>query len=292
MLEVDAPGAVDIIVKIAREAERNAKPQEITVGARRYLVYPDKTIKSLEALGDAPVLAVASVKIFEAKSFIDYVNAHKIAGRTKLFGVYALNESAFAATIDYHGDNASKGGAGFGDHEVTFALVKSPEWQAWLEWNGKAMAQEQFAEFIEDNMADIVSPDPAALLDVAQLLKGKKTVTFKSGRNLANGAVQFEYAETIETTGGQSRRDDSMEVPGQFVLQLVPFGGDVGIEIKARLRYRIDNQGKLSFHYKLDRPHKVVEASFIRTREKIEQETKLPVLIGSATIPTLTTSVS
>lgn len=283
-LEIDAPCAVDIIVKIAREAERNAKPQEISVGARRYLIYPDKTIKSLEELGDAPARPRAVVNLFEAGSFIDYVRRFMVAGHTRLFGVYNLSESSFSAIIDYHGDTQSKIPAGFGDHQVKLALVKTPEWSAWLEQNKKAMSQSQFAEFIEDNMADIVAPDPATLLDVAQLLQGKKTVQFKSGRNLRNGAIQFEYSESIETTGGAQRRDDSMQVPAEFTLQLVPFGGDVGVEVKARLRYRIANNGELSFHYILDRPHKVIETAFIRTREKIEQETGLNVLIGSASV--------
>lgn len=225
----------------------------------------------------------AEVTVYDVPSFIAYVKSHAVAGQTHLFGDASETEAECSATFDYHSvaQGGEHGTANWGNHTATLNLRVTPEWLRWLSNNNRLFTQVDFAEFIEDNLADILKPDAAEILDIAQFLVGKKTVTFKSGRNLSNGAVQLEYSEQIDAT---SRKDDSMQVPSRIVLGLAPFVGAPVAQISARLRFRIGQNGLLSFQYVLDRPFKILEAGFNAAVAEIEKGTGLKVHRGHAAI--------
>ncbi len=256
------------------------------VSSTGLLVFPDKTIRSLEAFAHMPKRKRAGVSLYEAKSFIDYIKAHKVSESTHLFGMANELGGSFTAVIDYHqkigATTDQVGQAGWGDHRAVLNLCTTPEWKRWVESNGKAMTQEAFAEFLEDNVTDIINPDGATLIEIAQLLVGKKGATFRSGKNLKTGAIDFQYSEQIEAQAG--RRDDTMQVPDRFTLGICPFVGAHGVEVSVRLRFRISDSGKLTFIYLLDRPHKIIEAAFNATRAEIETATELSVHLGTAQI--------
>lgn len=233
-----------------------------------------------EHLAKSPKRQRAAVELYDAGSFIDYLQRFKIASQSVVFGKASETGGAFKAIIDYHSAESAdaKGSANWGEHICRLILAATPEWQRWIQQNNQGMTQEKFAEFIEDNAADIVTPDAALLLDMVQFLEGKKDVTFKSGRNLRTGAIELNYTEQIaETTG---RRDDRAELPGRIIVKLMPFVGTASVEIVARLRFRVSDSGKVTFHYILDRPFKVLEAAFTAICSRIEAETTIPVMLG------------
>lgn len=252
---------------------------------------------------DNPRRKRAKVSLVETLSFINYVNAHKIAGTTHLFGRATERGAGFTAVLDYHdveqtpvknapadgSEPTVSGGTGkvlahFGEHVATLELVVTPEWSRWVDHNSKLMPQEQFAEFIEENLNDIVHPHAADVLEMAQGLQGRRDVAFKSGKNLRDGAINLEYTETITLQGTTNRRDDSFRMPDKMTLGIVPFVGASGIEIEARIRFRIDASGKLFFAYVLNRPYKVIEEAFTLARSEIEERTGIDVALGSAAI--------
>lgn len=271
---------------IASIARSSVAPTKMSDPANTDLViFADKQIKSLEVFADRPRRKRATVSLYEAASFIDYVKAHKLIGGTHLFGHSNEKGGSFCAIIDYHATNIPGGVVGdanWADHFVNLALLPTPEWNRWIENNEQIMSQEKFAEFLEDNLNDIVNPVAADLLEIAQLLTGKKGVTFKSGRSLRTGMIDFQYSEEIAVGGG--RTNESMEVPSTFTLGICPFVGANGVELTARLRFRISDSGKLSFMYLLNQPHKVVEEAFSAIRKDIEEATQLKVHLGSAQI--------
>lgn len=278
------------IIAIAREAGvlSASRPEFKTIAGRECLVTQSGQITPLvlpEKLLDHPVRKRAHVSTYEPASFSDYVNRHKVSGATVLFGQATETAAGFAAILDGHGAGEI-GKAGFGEHTASLTLMITPEWKRWVEKNEKFMTQQQFAEHIEDNLLDIVEPAPADLLEVAQGLAGMKNITFKSGRNLKDGAIKFELIETIEIAGStqNTRRDATFSVPDKFKLQLVPFVGAAGVEIEARLRFRIGNDGAVSFAYILNRPYKVIETAFTVTCEEVEKETGIPVILGTGQI--------
>lgn len=269
--------------EVASLAIRSVTPLllDTTKPAASILTYADKSIICLEKYQPAPWRKRARVVLCETKSFIEYLKKHKLEGRTLVTGEASPKGGSFSAVVDYHGDGKA-GEPGWGEHNVTLNLVVTPEWKRWLDANRNPMSQEAFAEFLEDNLTDIAEPAAAELLEVAQMLTGKKGAQFKSGKNLQNGAIDFQYTETIEVGGG--RRDDKMTVPDHFVIELCPFIGALGVKIKARLRFRISDTGKLAFFYILDHPDKIVDNAFQAARDMIAAETGLGVHMGSAAV--------
>jgi uncharacterized protein YfdQ (DUF2303 family) len=281
------PENIPAIIAVAREAGAAGvnKPELHTIEGRPCLVTQQGAITPLvlaEKHLDTPRRKRAKVALYEAASFIDYLNRHKIAGATHIFGRATETAAGFSAVIDYHG--AADGRAAWGEHHVALTMEITPEWARWMKFNATYLPQQAFAEFIEDNLLDIVEPDPATLLEVAQGLQGMKNVQFKSGRNLKDGAVKFELVETIELSGSTQRRDATFSVPDKFKVALVPYVGANGVEIEARLRFRIGNDGSVSFAYILNRPYKVIETAFNVTCEDIEKGTAIKVLLGAGVI--------
>jgi uncharacterized protein YfdQ (DUF2303 family) len=285
-----------VIIAVAREAEANKVPRSINIDDGKFLILPSGSLVAMEKHQSRPRRKRATVGLYEARSFIDYVNLHKAPGETHLFGKATELGGSFTAVLDYHAANLnvpqkgdtpgqfSEGISNWGDHKVTFTLETTPEWARWVANSGKLMPQEAFAEFIEENMADITMPYAGDILDMAQGLVGRKGVQFKSGRNLKDGSIKLEYVETIDVQGTCSRRDDAFKVPDSFQLAIVPFVGASSVAIEARLRFRIGTDGKLSFAYLLNRPYRLIEEAFNATRADIEVQTGIKVMLGSATV--------
>jgi uncharacterized protein YfdQ (DUF2303 family) len=278
---------IPAIIAVAREAGAAAvnRPTIEIIEDRSCLVQLNGVITPLvlaEKHLDTPRRKRARVSFYEEASFSDYILRHRIPGATHLFGVATETAAGFTAILDYHGTGDGK--PAFGEHQAALKLEITPEWARWIAQNSKFMSQQAFAEHIEDNLLDIIDPEPATLLEVAQGLQGMKNVAFKSGRNLRDGAIKLEYVETIEVSGTTSRRDASFQVPEKFTIQVVPFVGANGVEIEARLRFRVGQDGGLSFAYILNRPYKVIEAAFNATREDIEKATGIKVLLGTGAI--------
>ena len=287
-----APAARDnlsAVIAVSREAGRADanRPDVYTIEGRQCLVSPAGVITPLvlpDRHLEAPRRIAARASFYECASFCAYINAHRRPGFTTLFGVATETSAGFSAVIDYHG--AAAAGAAvpaWCEHVAGLTMQITPEWARWMNKNAQFMPQQAFAEHIEDNLLDIIDPSPAELLEVAQGLSGMKNVSFKSGRNLRDGAIKLEYVEQIEISGSTTRRDSTTRVPATFRLGIVPYIGAAGVEIEARLRFRIGNDGSLSFAYVLNRPYKVIETAFAVTREEIEKATALPVHLGTVT---------
>jgi uncharacterized protein YfdQ (DUF2303 family) len=284
----------DAVAQIVRQA--NELKHISSVGAENLLVFADKTIVPMEKYAPLPRRKRAKVALSDAQSFSRYAREHWEPGSV-IFARADENGGAFSAVLDYHqvtgpgevtgsideGNLAvtrASGTPGWGDHRADFVLAVTPEWSRWLSYNRKELKQTQFAEFLEDNRADVIEPAGITLLEIAQTLQVKSEVSFKSGLRLSNGQVQLNYVEEIQGRGGV---DGTLAIPETFKLALAPFVGmSAKYEVSARLRYR-QNQGKLTFEYQLDRPHKVVEAAFKELRDVIEKETGSVVLLGALT---------
>jgi uncharacterized protein YfdQ (DUF2303 family) len=288
MNDINIPAIINAATELG--AVKNQKPEVKIINGIECLVKPNGEVVPLvvsEKHLERPKRKRATASIYETVSFIDYVNRHKITGRTHIFGVATELGGGFTAILDYHNEEpkgeitvAPGEAPGWGQHVAQLELATTPEWKRWVTNNNKSLSQEAFAEHIEDNQLDIVEPAAADILDMAQLLQGKKTVTFKAGKNLRNGTVQLEYSEQIDA----GRRDDAMVIPDRFKLGIIPFVGAFGVEIEGRIRFRIGDGGKLTFSYLLNRPYKVIEDAFKHTRHQIEAETGIKVMLGSATI--------
>lgn len=241
-------------------------------GSIPFVTVPDGyRSENLEKLLAAPSRLRGVITLNDAASFIAVVNDHK-GPQTRLFS--SISPPSFTAVF-----NANVGEQpGWGDHRASYTAPLAPEWVTWNRMNGNKVDQVAFAEFIENNMPDIVEPDGATLLTIANTFEAKKKANFASAQKLGNGETQFTYEETIEGTAQKG----AVRVPEQFVIAIPVFENGDSWRVEVRLRYRIADAGKLTLWYELVRPHKTIEAAVKELRESIARETSLHVLNGKA----------
>lgn len=230
------------------------EPKHLT-GGRPFAVLPQETtVKDLEFLLETPTAKRGKVTVTELDSFIRYTKEFGESG-TRIFADIKPDAATFVSILDYH-EAGKDGGPRWGRHRVTFDCIKTVEWNRWRSNDAKWLSQVDFAAFIEDNLAEIVEPSGATMLEIAKTLEAKSAVDFKSGVRLDNGDHQIKF--TVETKAAAGQNGD-LTIPSEFALGIAPFNGGLAYKVKARLRYRIED-GHLKLRYELIQPHKVIEA--------------------------------
>jgi len=195
-------------------------------------------------------------------SFIDLVNLHKVRD-SALFAKTTWPVPALTAVIDYHAPN-NRDGADNGDHRVRYEFPLTDEFKAWVERNGKPFAQDEFAFFIEERIADLEAVAPPAGDDYEKLFRTKfalPTEMVELSRGL-RVHVEERVANAFMMQSGESEISFSSEhkgadgkplhVPGLFMLCLPIFLDGALVRIPARLRYRVKD-GALTWTYHLYR---------------------------------------
>lgn len=165
---------------------------------------------------------------------------------------------------------------GWRDHRAVFAATFTPEFKKWLEHSGKQMSQQDFAEFIEDNYADLNGDDGQTLLNVATTIQAATGINFSSARRLQDGQTQLTYNEVIDAKAGS---DGALKIPQTFTLGLRIFKNGDGYKLAARLKYRLAGGG-VKFWYELDRPERAVEDAFTGYVENVRETSGYTVLTG------------
>jgi uncharacterized protein YfdQ (DUF2303 family) len=181
--------------------------------------------------------------------------------------------SITAVFNDYKGDEA-----GWRDHRAVYKAEYTKEFTKWLERNGHSFTQTEFAEFIEDNFADLQGEHAPVLLEVATTLQAKTDINFSSAKRLQNGQSQLQYTENIDARAGAN---GALEIPKEFTLGIRIFKNGAGYKIKARLKYRL-HAGGVKFFYELDRPERAIEDAFAGYVQTLRETTGHTVLLGAA----------
>lgn len=198
------------------------------------------------------------------ESFCDYVRSvapHD--GNQQRF--YVADDGAVSAVFNDHGDQP-----GHRDHGARLTLAWTPEWQQWLGQSGKLTAQAEFAEFIEDHALELVSPDAATMLEIAQSFQATIGATLRSARRLASGEVQFLYAEEVAASAG---RNGDITIPTELVVAVAPYEGAEPVEFTARFRYRFIGGHPPQLGFKIDQTaslrRRVVDAVVAQVEENL-----------------------
>lgn len=217
----------------------------------------------------------------DVRSFVEYVTTHAVAGETAVFvtPTSSYSRASVEAVIDDHG----KDEAGWGDHRADLDLPTSRQLATWKGYDGKYLGQIEFGEFIEANLADIVEPDAATLLEIVTTLQSTNKVAFESAVRLDNGQVQVKYHEDVSATAGKA---GELQIPQTFTIAVPVFEYGVRYAIKARLRYRV-REAKLTLAYVLDRVADIERDALATGDESVlnqlrKQLVDVPVYLGSA----------
>lgn len=239
-------------------------------GTPGFILPAGYAFKELSHLLPAPTRKKGTTVLNDAESFIAVVNDQKAEDGTRLYST--INPPTFTAVFNHNGNEP-----GWGDHRAHYNAPLSPEWKAWDDIDGVSKTQVELAQFIENNLVDVVSPDGATLLEICRTLEAKKKVNFASSIRLSDGSHQFTYEEDVQG----SAQKGQLKVPEEFSIGIPVFENGEKWQITVRLRFRINEGGKLTMWLELVRPHKVMELAVKELREHIAQKTDLPILNGT-----------
>ena len=259
---------------VASLATANTEPKQI--GNVAYALVPanyrihDLT-KEVEAAQDSPSRKQGTATLTSIDSFNEYVKDQSRPASAYLYA--SIDKRTITAVFDDYKAEMP----GWRQHRATFTAELTPEARKWIEHDKKQFTQEAFAEFIEDNFADLAGAEAGILLEVATTIAAKTGINFSSAKRLDNGQTQLVYNETIDATAGAN---GTTKIPQTFTLGVRLFKGDsAGYAIKARLKYRL-HSGSVKFWYELDRVERAVEEAFTGYVEKAK-ETGYTVLFGN-----------
>jgi uncharacterized protein YfdQ (DUF2303 family) len=261
----------DAIATIALEG---ATPSELDATRTYGITVPngaDYQVLDLEHLLDNPRRKRGRVSLHDGESFSAYVVKHKVDGATTLYADVTTQKIVGVL------DDAASDKAGWRGHVASLDLKRTDAWQAWARRDNNLMRQVEFAEHIEDNLADIVEPDGATMLEIAQTFQAHTNVRFESSRLLSSGQRQFVYVEDTAATAG-SKGD--IEVPKELTLGLAPFEVGEAYKVTARIRYRLSS-GDLLLGYKLDRPEDILRQAFADVVKEVQARTGQDVMYGT-----------
>jgi uncharacterized protein YfdQ (DUF2303 family) len=247
-------------------------------GGVPYVIVPEGArYESLEHELASPRRKHGNTTLRDVASFVAAVTDQK-TDSTRLYGSY--NPPAFKAVFNDNAatsENTAPTSAGWRDHTATYACPLSVEWNTWKGQDGKRMTQEQFAQFIENNLPDIANPPAADMLEISRSLEAKKKVNFASGIRLSNGQNELAYEEQVSGTAAKGK----LVVPEEFTIGIPVLEGGAAYAVTARLRYRIQDGGQLSMWFELVRPHKILEDAVKNVWTQIEAGTGMTILNGS-----------
>lgn len=237
-----ASEAADIIAA----ARAGVEPKHLA-GIENAVFFPlrdEGRVEDLQKFQPSPRRKTGMITVFDAASFNNVMEQNPDSGFHTVYIDRDVNAPSVVGVMNDHGNC----GLGWRDFRVQIELRQTPQWRKWRAMDGKMVPQTEFAEFIEDNLADIDTPTGAEMLEIVTYLQATRTVSFKSGVRLSNGAVEFVNKEDIEAKVGAGK----IEVPERFVLALTPYQGLPLYSVPARFRYRLTD-GKLTMGLKLER---------------------------------------
>lgn len=203
-------------------------------------------------------------------SFLEYVQTWQ--GDNTTVWVHPT-DAKVVALLD---DSAGVFDTGWRQHRALLELIPTPEWLFWKEHDGQLMDQQTFAEKIEDGLSDVVEPDGAKMLEIAQSIQTTTDVQFHSGIDLSSGEAKFRYDETVDAKAGEK---GDLTVPQVFTLGIPPYVGEDAYRIEARFRFR-NRGGNLQLGYKLQQPELAERAVLEGIGERIGEALTAPVFLG------------
>ncbi len=253
------------------------EPREL--GDATFLVLPpgythENVTANMENAALQPLRKKGIVAMGDVPSLLQYMKDQDAAA---LAYVYADPDARTVTAV--FNDQRGTATPGWRDHRAVFKAEYTPEFTQWLLNDKKQFTQTEFAEFIEDNFADLAGDDAGLLLNVATTIAATTGINFASARRLQDGQTQLTYNETIDATAGA---DGQLKIPQKFKLGMRIFKNGEGYALNARLKYRL-NGGSVKFFYELERPERAVEDAFTGYVNQVRaHDSAYTVLIGTA----------
>lgn len=231
----------------------------------------DVTERAESAFLDEPRWKEGMETVIEPDSFIAYVNKHQISDATEVFVHRAQ------ATVMAHIDGHKPDAAGFRLFSVVLKLQLTDDFKAWQKVFSAGVKQVALAELFEDRIHTIAEPSGADLLQATKKLNITRRVDFTNACDLENGSVQLQYTND---TGGAAGPKGEFEIPSELTLYLPIYEGTKPVELKVKIRYRLDEDNRsVVFFLRVVQMDEVIRTVFDSMLNEIEKETKLSTYI-------------
>ncbi|MEW2420480.1 DUF2303 family protein [Streptomyces nigra] len=259
---------------IAALAQSALAPKEVEAGAIYLVATADGDVRQFDLTGPQYTGQLARktgrTTVRDAASFLAYWAKH----HDDASEVYAdVEQLTITAVLDAHAADEP----GFGEHRLTLALRKTKAWDEWLALDGKLVDQDRFANFLEDHLPNLVEPDAATMLEIAQSIKATTKADFQSSSRLQSGERKFAYVEDTKASAGAK---GDLAIPEVFKIAVPPFEGADAYSMTARFKYRLGG-GQLALGYKLEQPEERAKAAFADVLAAIAEDITVPVLNGT-----------
>ncbi|MGQ4350500.1 DUF2303 family protein [Streptomyces sp. SAS_275] len=259
---------------VAALAQQALNPKEVEPGGIYLVATANGNIERVDLTGPEYTGTLARktglTVVRDAASFLTYYGKHKDDASEVYSDVERLS---ITAVLDAHAADEP----GFGDHRLTLALRRTKAWQEWCELDGKLVDQDRFANFLEDHLPNLVDPDAATMLEIAQSIKATTKAQFQSSSRLQSGERKFVFTEDTTTSAG-SRGD--LAIPETFKIAVPPFEGADAYSMTARFKYRL-NGSVLTLGFKLEQPEERAKAAFTDVLTAISEGIDTPILNGT-----------
>lgn len=217
--------------------------------------------KSLELLLNAPHRPIIHVKLATSKD----LHAYLVKQSTKIpddsvasdnVVVFADRDKlTFHAFLDYHHQALEEERwheeHRWLNHSASVTYKESHQFGVWKKNDGMKMSQEEFAEFLDENVLDITDPTGSDVVSFASCLEARRTEVFKSSKNLSNGEVQFNWSN-------ESSGDAVTKFPTDMKIGIPIWTNGEKIMIPVKLFYRV-SEGQLLFWYKLRQLEDIID---------------------------------
>lgn len=229
-----------------------------------------------DARAERPRLRRGTAVFFELASFIEHVNRFKDSSSVIFACIEDLTGPSLTAVIDYH-EAGWAGRPRWGRHRSRYAMPLSRQWMTWTKRDNDPMTQDQFAQFIDDNIEDLRASDEKGAAAPTEILTMARNLVIHS---------KGEFARQLNPTTGEAslivkneNESTSTRIPPAFLLGIPVFEAGAAYAIKARMRLSMTG-GRPLFAFSLYQPEQIKRHAFDEVRKLARAETKLPVLAG------------
>jgi uncharacterized protein YfdQ (DUF2303 family) len=295
-VELEPLSAGADLAELAREVERltrNALTDRPAVGwveptgvlAQVLRPGDELVIRDLERYLDEPRHPRGTYTVHDGPSFVTLV---KRLGddRTTLWAQQRATGAASPSITAVLNDSSDLDDAvGWRDHRVTLQVRVDPDWAAWEARDatlgaGRWMSQVDLAEFLTDQLHNIVEPRPAELIAAVTTFSTKRNVTFGQSVRLESGEQEFVYTERNTEDAGR------VALPQKLTLNLRPFYGADTTALEVAVRYRISKEGGLALGLFRIRPDRAEDAAWADVCARVgDQLDRFPLLQGPPPAP-------
>jgi len=264
----------DSVLAISGLAQQALKPQEVEPGGIYLVATADGRIERVDLTGPEHTGTITRktgrTVVRDAQSFLTYWAKH----HDDASEIYSdVEQLTVTAVLDAHAADEP----GFGEHRLHLQLRRTKAWEEWTTLDGKLVDQDRFANFLEDHLPNLVDPDAATMLEIAQSIKATTKAEFQSSSRLQSGERKFAYVEDTKASAGAK---GDISIPETFRIAVPPFEGADAYSMTARFKYRL-NGGQLALGYKLEQPEERARAAFADVLTAISEGVGTPILNGT-----------